>query len=104
MLVVRHGPSVVDFIADVAYGCRLGLGWIMKSLIETAAMIAGCASAVCWFASAMWHLPRVKPGIDESDRATEFSNRLQQMSRWNFWAAGLMGVTALLSVWARSLG
>jgi hypothetical protein len=26
------------------------------------------------------------------------------MSTWNFWAAGLMGVTALLSVWIRFLG
>ena len=79
-------------------------GWIMRSLIETAAMIAGCASAICWFASAMWHLPRVKPGTDESDKVIELSNRLQRISRWNFWAAGLMGVTALLSVWARFLG
>jgi hypothetical protein len=34
---------------------------------------------------------------------TELSNRLQRMSTWNFWAAGLMGVGALLSVWARLL-
>jgi hypothetical protein len=26
------------------------------------------------------------------------------MSRWNFWAAGLMGVTALLSAWLRFIG
>jgi hypothetical protein len=26
------------------------------------------------------------------------------MNRWNFWAAGLMGVTALLSALARFLG
>ena len=79
-------------------------GWIMRSLVETAVMIAGCASAICWFASAMWYLPGVKTGIDESDRVTELSNRLQRISRWNFWAAGLMGVTALLSVWVRFLG
>jgi len=75
----------------------------MKSLIETAIIIAGGASAICWFGSAMWHLPRVK-GTDESDKVTELSNRLQRISRWNFWAAGLMGVTALLSVSARFLG
>ena len=76
----------------------------MRSLIETAVLITGCGSATCWFASAVWHLPSIKPGIDELAKVTELSNRLQRISRWNFWAAGLMGVTALLSVWARSLG
>jgi hypothetical protein len=76
----------------------------MRSLIETAALITGCVSATCWFASAMWHLPKIKPGIDETAKVTELSNRLQRISRWNFWAAGSMGVTALLSVWARFLG
>jgi hypothetical protein len=76
----------------------------MRSLIETAAMITGSASAICWFASAMWHLPRIKPGLDETAKVAELSNRLQRISRCNFWAAGLMGVTALLSVWARFLG
>ena len=57
---------------------------------------------MCWFASAMSHLPNV--GKDEVDKVTELSNRLQRMSRWNFWAAGLMGVTVLLSVLARLLG
>ena len=76
----------------------------MRSLIETAVLITGCGSATCWFASAMWHLPSIKPGIDELAKVTELSNRLQRISRWNFWAAGLMGITALLSVWARFLG
>ncbi len=79
-------------------------GWIMRSLVETAAMITGCGSAVCWFVSAMWHRSSIKPGIEESDKVTELSNRLQKISRWNFCAAGLMGVTALLSVWGRFLG
>ena len=76
----------------------------MRSLIETAILITGCGSATCWFASAMWHLPSIKPGKDELAKVTELSDRLQRISRWNFWAAGLMGVTALLSVWARFLG
>jgi hypothetical protein len=76
----------------------------MRSLIETAALITGYISATCWFASAIWHLPRLKPGTDEAAQVTELSNRLQRISRWNFWAAGSMGVTALLSVWARFLG
>ena len=76
----------------------------MRSLIETAVLITGCGSATCWFVSAMWHLPSIKPGKDELAQVTELSNRLQRISRWNFWAAGLMGVTALLSVWARFLG
>jgi hypothetical protein len=75
----------------------------MASLIQTAALIAACGSAVFWFASAMCRLPRIKPGIDDLDKVTELSNRLQRMSTWNFWAAGLMGVSALLSVWARLL-
>ena len=76
----------------------------MKSFIETAALITGCASAAFWFASAMCRLPGIKPGLDELDKVSELSNRLQRMSSWNFWAAGLMGVTALLSVWIRFLG
>jgi len=75
----------------------------MKSIIETAVLITGCASAICWFASAMWHLPRIKPAGDELAKASELSDRLQRMGRWNFWASGLMGVTALLSVWGRLL-
>ena len=76
----------------------------MKSYIETAALITGCGSAAFWFASAMCRLPGIKPGMDELDKVSELSNRLQRMSAWNFWAAGLMGVTALLSVLARFLG
>jgi hypothetical protein len=76
----------------------------MRSLIETAALITGCVSAACWFASAMWHVSKIKSGLDETAKVNELSNRLQRISRWNFWAAGLMGVTALLSVWARFLG
>jgi hypothetical protein len=76
----------------------------MKSFIETAALITGCGSAAFWFTSAMCRLPNINPGIDELDKVSELSNRLQRMSTWNFWAAGLMGVTALLSVWIRLLG
>jgi hypothetical protein len=49
-------------------------------------------------------LAQHQPSMDELDKVTELTNRLQRMSTWNFWAAGLMGVTALLSVWARFLG
>ena len=76
----------------------------MRSFIQAAALITACGSAVFWFASAMCRLPGIKPSMDELDKVTELSNRLQRMSTWNFWAAGLMGVTALLSVWARFLG
>jgi len=76
----------------------------MRSFIQTAALITACASAVFWFASAMCRLPSIKSSKDELDKVTELSNRLQRMSTWNFWAAGLMGVTALLSVWVRLLG
>jgi hypothetical protein len=46
---------------------------------------------------------RNKTGHGQLRKMTELSNRLQRMSTWNFWAAGLMGVGALLSVWARLL-
>ena len=69
----------------------------MRSFIQTAALITACGSAMC-------RLPSIKPSMDELDKVTELANRLQRMSTWNFWAAGLMGVTALLSVWARFLG
>jgi hypothetical protein len=75
----------------------------MTSFIQTAALIAACGLAIFWFASAMCRLPRTKPGMDDLEKMTELSNRLQRMSTWNFWAAGLMGVGALLSVWARLL-
>jgi hypothetical protein len=52
----------------------------------------------------MCRLPSIKPGMNELDKATDLSSALQRMSRWNFWAAGLMGVTALLSALARFLG
>jgi hypothetical protein len=39
-----------------------------------------------------------KAGIDELDKVSELSSRLQRMSTWNFWAAGLMGIGALLSI------
>jgi hypothetical protein len=76
----------------------------MRSFIEIGAMIAACGSAIFWFTSAMCRLPSIKPGLEEIDNITELSNKLQRMSRWNFWAAGLMGVTALLSAWVRFLG
>ena len=76
----------------------------MRSFVQTAALITACGSAVFWFASAMCRLRGIKPGKGDLDKVTELSNRLQRMSTWNFWAAGLMGVTALLSVWIRFLG
>jgi len=76
----------------------------MRSFIETAVMITACGSAVFWFASAMCRLPSAKAATDELDTITELSKALQRMNRWNFWAAGLMGVTALLSALGRFLG
>jgi hypothetical protein len=75
----------------------------MRLYIETGAMIAACGSAIFWFMSAMCRLPGIKRGIDEMDNLTELSKALQRMNRWNFWAAGLMGVTALLSALGRFL-
>jgi hypothetical protein len=75
----------------------------MRSYIETAVIIAACGSALFWFMSAMCRLPRVRPGVDELDNVAELSKALQRMNSWNFWAAGLMGVTALLSALGRFL-
>jgi hypothetical protein len=76
----------------------------MRSLIETAVIITACGSAAFWFLSAMCRLPNIKPGLDELSQITELSKVLQRMNRRNFWAAGLMGVTALLAALARYLG
>jgi len=76
----------------------------MRSFIESAAIVSACGSAIFWFASAMCHLPSSKPGTADLQKINELSKKLQRMSRWNFWAAGLMGVTALLSAWLRFVG
>ena len=77
----------------------------MRSFVETAAIMAACGSAVFfWFASAMCRLPSAKPSTNELHTINELSKALQRMNRWNFWAAGLMGVTALLSALGRFLG
>jgi len=52
----------------------------------------------------MCRLPSINPGTNELDKVTELSKALQRMNKWNFWAAGLMGVTALLSALGRFLG
>jgi len=79
------------------------IGVIMKSYIETAAIITASGSAIFWFMSAAGSLPSIKAGMDELDKVTELSSALHKMNRCNFWAASLMGVTALLSVWLRFL-
>ena len=76
----------------------------MRSFIETEVIITACGSAVFWFLPAMCRLPHIKQGMDESDKLTELSKALQRMNRWNFWASGSMGVTALLAALARYLG
>ena len=76
----------------------------MRSLTEAGALIAACASAIFWFKSAMCRLPTIKPGMDETHVVTELSKAVQRMNAWNFWAAGLMGITALLSASGRLIG
>jgi hypothetical protein len=76
---------------------------MMRSYLEAAIIIAASGSALFWFMSAMCRLPTMKPGADEIDHR-ELSKVLQRMNRWNFLAAGLMGVTALLGALARYLG
>jgi hypothetical protein len=76
----------------------------VRSIVETGAIIAACGSAAFWFASAMCRIPNMKPETNEAEKVSELSKALQKMNRRNFWAAGLMGITALLSVWARLLG
>jgi hypothetical protein len=76
---------------------------MMKSFIQTAVIITACGSAIFWFMSAMCRLPTMKPGAEEIEHG-ELSKVLHRMNRWNFLAAGLMGVTALLGALARYLG
>jgi len=76
----------------------------MRPFIEAGVIIAACGSAIFWFRSAMCGLPGIKPSTDEVGAVTELSKALQRMNRSNFWAAGLMGVAALLSVLGRFLG
>ena len=59
-----------------------------------------CGSAVFWFMSAMCRLPSIKADMDELATVNGIIKALQRMSRRNFWAAGLMGVTALLAALA----
>ena len=80
------------------------LGVSMRPFIEAGVIIAACGSAIFWFRSAMCQLPSIKPSTDEVGAVTELSEALQRMNRSNFWAAGLMGVAALLSVLGRFLG
>ena len=75
----------------------------MRSYIEPGIIIAACGSAIFWFMSAMCRLPTMRPGAEEIDHR-ELSEVLQRMNRWNFLAAGLMGVTALLAALLRYLG
>jgi hypothetical protein len=75
----------------------------MRSYAEAGVIIAACGSAIFWFMSAMCRLPTAKPGAGEIDHG-ELSKALHRMNRWNFWAAGLMGVTALLAAFTRYLG
>jgi hypothetical protein len=51
----------------------------------------------------MCRLPTAKPGAETIDHG-ELSKALRRMNRWNFLAAGLMGITALLAALARYLG
>jgi hypothetical protein len=76
---------------------------MMKSYVEAGIVIAACGSAIFWFKSAMCRLPTAKPGAEEIDH-DELSKALHRMNRWNFWAAGMMGVTALLAAFSRYLG
>jgi hypothetical protein len=76
---------------------------MMRAYIEAGIIITACGSAIFWFLAAICRLPTLKPGADEIDHG-ELSKVLQRMNRWNFFAAGLMGVTALLAALARYLG
>ena len=60
----------------------------MRSFVQTAAVITACGSAVFWFASAMCRLPGIKPSMDELDKVTELSNRLQRIAHGTFGPQG----------------
>ena len=76
----------------------------MRPFIETGVIIAACGSAIFWFMSATCRLPRFKPGTDELDMDPNCPKLCRESIDGIFWAAGLMGITAMLSAWARFLG
>jgi hypothetical protein len=77
---------------------------MLRSPIETVIIITACGSAVFWFLSAMCRIPHITLSKNHSEELMELSKALRRMNRWNFWAAGLMGITALLSAVGRYLG
>jgi hypothetical protein len=77
---------------------------MMHPYIETGVVVTACGSAIFWFLSAICRLPVIKPGTEELATITELNKALKKMSNRNFWAAGLMGLTALLAALARFIG
>jgi hypothetical protein len=76
----------------------------MRSVIEAAIIITVCGSAILRLIAAMCRLPSVKPDVNETDQVTELFKVLRRMNRYNFCAAVLMSVTALLAALVRYLG
>ena len=68
----------------------------MKLYIEVAAFGFMAVSAALWFKSATVHLRKIGPGLEELDYVTSLSSDLQQMAKWNFWAALATGISVAL--------
>lgn len=59
----------------------------IKFALEVGSLVLFAVSAVLWLMSASVNLTEIGPGLDELDRVKALSADLQQMGRWNFWAA-----------------
>jgi len=68
---------------------------------EVASIAAGVLAAACWFWSARVRLTKVGFGQDQLDNVTLLSKDLQQMARWNFWAAVLTGAASIFQAMAK---
>jgi len=74
------------------------------NFFDVASIAAGGRAAVCWFWSARVKLTKIEFGMEELDKVTTLSKDLQEMARWNFWAAVLTCATVAFQVMAKLSG
>ncbi len=73
----------------------------MQIGLDIASISVGAVAAVLWFLSASVRLTKIGFGQDELDKVTRLSDNLQDMARWNYWAAGCTALAVLFQVAAK---
>jgi hypothetical protein len=73
----------------------------MKFYVEMAGWGLYGIAAALWFVSASIRLTKIGPGQDELDHVTKLADDLQDMGRWNRWAALCTGAAVLMQVLVR---